>query len=708
MILHPATGLLPVRSLEGLAPSSDGSGCRGCVYFAFLSTGSRSGVPGAAGPGMWQASVRSGLVWGLLVVLGLLAVYLPGLGNELVFDDWILANGQIHEHYGGLLQLKQRMLSYGSFVWLDALPWEGWWKHRLFNIALHIAVVFSLYTLYCTLIPRIEWPADLASRPEADSSRTAALRVGMLVFAFNPVAVYAVAYLVQRSILSATLFVVLACLCFTRGVIFGRFVWFVAAAVSYVLALLCKEHAVMTPLLAVPLYVFLKRPGWRQTAVIVGGTAVLVGVAVGLMLMSYGKIIGAPFDELSQIYMLQLKAIDPAIEARIWPLSILNQAALFFYYGFLWFVPNIQWMSIDIRPPFPLSFAAWPQLAGALGYVVIFVLAVWQVLKRSGVAGFAGMCALFPLLLFATEFSTVWVQDPFVLYRSYLWAIGVPGLVMLLFVGARARTIYATGFVIATVLGGLALERVFSFEHTLSVWSDAADKVDLKAPPNAVGRWRPFLNRGSYYLENTMAETAYNDFVRADALGELQGSASYNMGVSLQLMRRHEDAIKALNLAEKRGFLDAGLFYHRAESSIPLGHFDEAVKDLTKSIALTGDERFAAHARLRRAEAALQNGQYDLARQDFTALLAAAPDDYKLGVGRAMAIVGLKDGATALQYFDALLEKRVHPSALYGRALALRLQGRSVEAAAALDRAIALDPDNPVYQNLRAQISGRS
>ena len=42
---------------------------------------------------------------------------------------------------------------------------------------------------------------------------------------------------------------------------------------------------------------------------------------------------------------------------------------------------------------------------------------------------------LLPALLFVTEFATVWVQDPFVLYRGYLWAIGIPGLVFFLFHG---------------------------------------------------------------------------------------------------------------------------------------------------------------------------------------------------------------------------------------------------------------------------------
>ena len=54
----------------------------------------------------------------LIVLLAVLAVYLPGLRNELVFDDLRLTDGSIFGTYGNLLDIKQRMVSYGSFVWL--------------------------------------------------------------------------------------------------------------------------------------------------------------------------------------------------------------------------------------------------------------------------------------------------------------------------------------------------------------------------------------------------------------------------------------------------------------------------------------------------------------------------------------------------------------------------------------------------------------
>jgi hypothetical protein len=95
---------------------------------------------------------------------------------------------------------------------------------------------------------------------------------------------------------------------------------------------------------------------------------------------------------------------------------------LFFRYGLLWLIPNVGWMSIDLRPAFPLSLASAQAIASVLAYLGLLAASAWLVLRRSDVLGLIGLCLLFPLLMFGTEFGTVWIQDPFVLYRSYLWA----------------------------------------------------------------------------------------------------------------------------------------------------------------------------------------------------------------------------------------------------------------------------------------------
>ena len=171
----------------------------------------------------------SGFIFLAALVAVTLAVYLPSLGNELVFDDGRLTDGTIFGTFGSLLDLRPRMLSYGSFVWLKSLLGDDWWKQRLVNVVLHIGVAGGLYALFTQLLQVRAFSDDNQATGDFIASRQAALRVGVVLFALNPVAVYAVAYLVQRSIVMAALFVVLACIAWVRGLVTGRYVWMGAA-----------------------------------------------------------------------------------------------------------------------------------------------------------------------------------------------------------------------------------------------------------------------------------------------------------------------------------------------------------------------------------------------------------------------------------------------------------------------------------------------
>ena len=54
----------------------------------------------------------------ILLALLTVVVYSLGVSNGLVFDDARLADGTIAQSYGSLWPVKQRLLSYGSFVWV--------------------------------------------------------------------------------------------------------------------------------------------------------------------------------------------------------------------------------------------------------------------------------------------------------------------------------------------------------------------------------------------------------------------------------------------------------------------------------------------------------------------------------------------------------------------------------------------------------------
>ncbi len=653
-------------------------------------------------------------LFGAFVLAAVLAIYLPGWNHELLFDDLRLTDGAIFGNYGSLLTFKQRMLSYGSFIWVDLLAGPGWWKQRLVNVGLHLATVAALYALVRELLERTRFPEEFESQPHFGMSRQAAVQVGVALFAVNPMAVYAVAYLVQRSIVMATLFSVLACWCFVRGLSGRGVAWYGLALLSYVAAVLSKEHAVMVAAMAVPLYIHVRRPSWKTVATIAGASTALIAVAAVVFFGIYGDLIGKLFDQRSLDFAQQLERLSPGITQRMYPLSILNEAALFFAYGFLWFAPNVMWMSVDMRPAFPLSYLAFPQVLGIVGYVGLWIAALWAVLRRRGALSLAGVALMFPLLLYATEFATVWVQDPFVLYRSYLWAVAVPVLVAIVLTGFQPKTIYVIGCAIGLVFTVLAFERVQSLRDDHTAWGDAAEKIDLKAPANAVGRWRPFLNLGAYHLDRGSLGEAQRSFATAEALGSLHGSARFNLGVALQQQKKHAQALTTFAEAEKQGFSGQSLHYHRGESAFALGQFALAFDSFSQGLAsaaegVTGKDmdRMRETMRMRRAEAAIGAGRYDDAIGDFNALLKSSPQNRRLALGLGMALVGKGDTQAAIAQFDQIIASTPNAAAAYyGRAMAHNTARRRDDSLKDLDRAIALDPRNAQYQQVRVQLAG--
>ena len=638
------------------------------------------------------------------LTLAVLALYWTSLGNGLVFDDERLRDGTIFGQYGRLTEFRARLLSYGSFVWVQALAGEGWVAQRLVNVALHLCTAFAVYRLLHLLLERTEFPAAERAAAHFEVSRTLALRIGVALFALNPVAVYAVAYLVQRSVVMAALFVALGCLCFVHALIAQRRVWFGAALACYVLAVLSKEHAVTAIALAVPLYVFVRRPSPRRVLAVAAGAAAVLAAAAAVLYQGYGAIIGTVFDETSRAYVQQLEQLSPGIGGRLYLLSIVNQATRFFQYGLNWFLPVVTEMSIDIRPEFPLSVWGWPQSAAALAYVAVLVGSAWLVVRRSDVPGFAGLCVLIPALLFVSEFATVWVQDPFVLYRSYLWALTMPALVALPLVGLKRNVLLAIGTILAGVFAVLAFERLLSLRDAQSAWDDAARKVDLTAPVNAVGRWRPMLNLGTEYLDKGFNETALRYFSQAEALGEPLGTARFNMGLSLQQMKQHERALEDFARAEAKGFTEGALYYHRGESQFALGQYAQAFASFGAALDKPQVEVAARHTRLRRAEMAVAINALDTAIADYRWLIEGEPGNVRYLVGLSMAHVGKRDIAAARAILDPLIEKQPGGPAYFARALAFYFAGDPAASRRDLEMALRAEPGNLQYRALREQL----
>ena len=428
------------------------------------------------------------------------ALYLPFLGNPWVFDDRsFFSGGPIFYYYATTpVGVVLRLPPYFSLAATEALG-GSMAVHRSISLLFHIACALALYQLLYDL-QRLAAQAGRGAVPvpvpafDADAATRAAIVAA--AFAVHPVAVYGAGYLVQRSILFATLFSLLSIILLLRGLRRGHHSDAIAAAVLYSLAVLSKEHALLLPAAALPVIALAGAPrrfALRHAAIYLAACA---PAAILVTLLSLGWI-GTTYEDAYSAIASQLDALGGE-GASAYPLtmSIVTQAGLFFRYLALWLWPDPGAMSVDLRVDFLGGWSAGWIAAKALAYAASGALGVALLLRR-GAARIAGFGLLYFWLLYLVEFSVARFQEPFVLYRSYLWAPGIACMLLAATSRLPRRVLVAAGVAACIALVFATRDRLLSFSSPLLLWEDAVAKLPQQTVP-----WgsRTMYNLGREYL----------------------------------------------------------------------------------------------------------------------------------------------------------------------------------------------------------------
>lgn len=635
----------------------------------------------------------------LLVVAALVAVYAlywPVLGAPLFFDDELITRDSFRLDYGQLLSARVRALSYHSIVLIER--WAGaehvFWQ-RVVNVALHAAVAASLFLFHRAFVQALarsdtESTAPEGTRPRQEASLPHGRWLGLvlcflcLAFLLHPVAVYGTAYVVQRSILLATLFSVLALWATLRWLERGGGYALLAAVLLYLAAMASKEYALALPAAMLAIVIAVRRPSPRRVLRWVAPFAVLAAIAGYVLFQRYGALIGQPFDEASIRYVRQLALIAPGIEARIWPLSIANEMRLFFHYGLLWLVPDVGAMSIDLRPRFPTHFDDLALMLGVLGYLGALIFGVVGLFHRLPRVRLAAWAFFTVAALYVTEFATVWIQDPFVLYRSYLWALALPALVLVLVPAAPPTrqafqaSLAAGAVCVLALFAWLATDRVASMRSPLAVWSDAVAKLPEALTP---GQSRAYFNRGAAWREAGNIRLALRDFEQSTRLGD-GGEGLVAQAEWLIESGRAEQGLRAMAAALRRGVEDAFVFVNAGAALEGLGQADLALDAYRRAIESPRAEpsiRADAHARRALLSFALGRGSTE-AIADMEQARTLAPNAFNTRLAEAYAALARGEAATAVGRFEALMAERVTLPAAAGLLQALKAAGQAARA----------------------------
>lgn len=434
----------------------------------------------------------------LLLLLLSGAVYLPFLNNPLMFDD-IPFFGNVLNYADAPFMFGFRWFPYVSLGVTSVFAGDAPPVFRVQNLLLH-----GMNVLLLLLVLRL-WISLFIADASKEKMANWGAWLGALVFACHPLAVYGTGYLVQRSILMATMFTLIMHLAYFRGLLEGNKRYMALAVAAYFLAVFSKEHSLMAPALLLPM-TWLLRARYSvplRTLSVTWVGFVLVGVLV--LLLAKG-ILGVAYEpEASRLFREQ-EALQ-GVEA-LHLLSILTQAGLFFKYIVLMLLPNPAWMSIDMRETFILSLHDWTSWIGLVAFLGYGIFA-FICLLRGGRMALLGIALLYPWLMFMTEFSSIRVQEIFVLYRSYLWLPGLMLLWVLLLGTLPTRRVVLAGGLAALLLVPLAWNRLWVMADNYRLWDEAAQ---LLHEEDRLGAQRIYYNRGHYSGEQRNWDAAISDY----------------------------------------------------------------------------------------------------------------------------------------------------------------------------------------------------
>ncbi len=535
---------------------------------------------------------RHWIAAGLITALAC-GLYGPFLGSPRVFDDWVFFSGQNFFYYATHpFGLDLRLPPYFSLA-VTEVEIGGMVAHRIVSLVFHIACALAIYKLVYDLLQLPAGRPGSASKENA----TAWAFLGAVLFALHPAAVYGAGYLVQRTIVLATLFSLLSIVFFVRGLVRGRYADAVSAALMYSVAVLSKEHSILLPA-AAALALFLvgaeRRFSVRYTAIYLAACA----PAAIFVTLFRRWLIGRAYEPDFGAVANQVEGVfGHAVADFSWSMSAVTQAGLFFKYLALWLWPDAGAMSIDIRVDFLQTWSAgWIVLKvsafvafGALGFLL---------LRRRGRAGLAGFGMLYAWILFIAELSTARFQEPLVLYRSYLWA---PGVLIAVVAGLSAfplRATMAASVLAIPLLLYQAHDRLVTFSSSFLLWEDAVAKLPEKPVPwgsrtlymmareyayggqphkaietaeRCMVQYPDTIHchyaRGVIHLLQGQHDLALRHLVRAVELQPDSGIAHHRLGLVLERLGRTQEAKAEYERASDLGFKGADFEIKRLEST---------------------------------------------------------------------------------------------------------------------------------------------
>jgi tetratricopeptide (TPR) repeat protein len=634
------------------------------------------------GPGRWQMAAP-----GLVMVLLVVAAYLPALHGQFIWDDdfHVLKTTSLRSLAGlwriwfepGATQ-QYYPLTYSSF-WLDYHLWGlNPLPYHAENMLLHALDALLVWRI----LRRLEVPGAW---------------LGAALFALHPVCVESVAWISERKNTLSGFFFLLSLLAAiefwlprsnaVRGQAegetklpqptFGARKFFWLALGFYVCALWSKTVTAGLPGVILVLAWWKRgRLRWKDGLLVLPFLA--VGVGISLLTVS-----------IEHKFIIDAANVD---EWKIsWPAKFFIAGRdLWFYLGkLLWPYPLMfvypRWVIVGLRP-----LAYLPLAAAGLGLAFLWLKRRTWGRPLLAAAGYF-IIVLFPALGFINifPFRYSFVADHF----QYLAAIGplalaAAGITILVARLPNKNALLKPSLiaVILSVLTVLTWRQAHIYKNLEVLWTDT-----LARNPRA---WMAEDNLGLYLTESGRFEEADAHYRKAIEIRPNDHIAYYDLGLESAIQGNLGEAAQNFTKTLELCPSFAMAHYQIGNVRVREGNLEDAIREYNLTLQAI-PSLVIGHFNL--ANALAQKGKLDEAIQEYNRTLEKQPDyaPAHASLGRILAAKGNLDEAI-LHYREALSIDPNSVEALANLGNALVSKGQLDEAVTCYRAALRLDPNSPV------------
>lgn len=467
------------------------------------------------------------------LIISVFIAYSNSLNGIWALDDVLINQPisfeQVFKEFGA------RKISYLSFVLNQKIGPHEPVNFRIVNIFIHLLNSFLLYFIIILTLKLPQFKDKLSNHAHYIAALSA------IIFALHPLNINAVAYIIQRMASLSAFFVLLSLIMFIFAInkqysSIKKAVFYLIALVSFVLAVLSKENAVVAiPLIILYDFIFLSpinKDAFRKRALAV---VLLSFIAIGIISLKMPLHIMA-FDVIRSFL-----DISTPISYKAWtatdvywsPLEhILTEFRVICRYLFLFIMPLPENLVFDWWG-YPVSTGLLTPITTLFSIIFILGILTFSIvfLRRYVFLSFG---ILWYFIAISLESFIAIGSDLYFEHRNYLPLTGfIAGIVMQIFdltakyVFSKKYFFWAILLMLSTMLGFLTYERNFIWQKPIVFWADAVKKTDNNLRAN-LALANCYLNAGDFknaeiYYINTFNK-AYRDkrpFYTEDALYQL-------------------------------------------------------------------------------------------------------------------------------------------------------------------------------------------